>query len=92
MNNQPIEQVRLGTIRAAIWENQGQNGTRYTATLSRLYRDKDQWKSSHTLGRDDLLLGAKVLDLAHSRIMTLQKQAEPQAPEVPEDQSPRQAA
>lgn len=73
MSNQPISEVRLGAIRAAIWENEGQNGTRYTVSLSRLYKDGSEWKSSQTLGRDDLLTAAKVLDLAHSRIHELQQ-------------------
>ena len=73
MANQPIEEIRLGAIRAAIWENEGQNGTRYTVSLSRLYKEGSEWKSSQTLSRDDLLLAAKVLDKAHTRIFELQQ-------------------
>ena len=66
----PVREVRLGRIRAAIWENETQNGTRHNVTLSRLYKDGDDWKDSTSFGRDDLPLVAKVADLAHSWIFT----------------------
>jgi hypothetical protein len=37
--------------------------------MARLYKDGDVWKESTHFGRDDLLLTAKVIDLAHSWIM-----------------------
>jgi hypothetical protein len=64
----PVREVRLGRIRAAIWKNETQNGTRHNVTLSRLYKDGDEWKDSTSFGRDDLPLVAKVADLAHSWI------------------------
>jgi hypothetical protein len=66
----PVREVRLGRIRAAIWENETQNGIRHNVTLSRLYKDGDEWKDSTSFGRDDLPLVAKVADLAHSWIFT----------------------
>ena len=35
----PIHEIRLGRVRAAIWENETSNGTRHNVTFSRLYRD-----------------------------------------------------
>ena len=64
----PIHEVRLGLIKAAVWKNETETGVRYNATLSRLYRDGEQWKSTESFGRDDLLLVAKVADLTHSWI------------------------
>lgn len=64
----PVHEVRFGRIKAAIWENETQNGTRHNVTLSRLYKDGDEWKDSTSFGRDDLPLVAKVVDLAHSYI------------------------
>lgn len=64
----PVHEIRLGRIRAAIWENDTQNGTRHNVTVSRLYKDGDQWKDSSSFGRDDLPLVAKVVDQAHSWI------------------------
>ncbi len=64
----PVHEVRLGRIKAAIWENERQNGTRHNGTVSRLYKDGDEWKDSSSFGRDDLPLVAKVVDQAHSWI------------------------
>ena len=64
----PVHEVRLGRIRAAIWANETQNGMRHNVTLSRIYKDGEDWKDSTSFGRDDLPLVAKVLDQAHSWI------------------------
>lgn len=64
----PVHELRLGRIRAAVWENSTQNGTRHNVTVSRLYKDGDDWKDSTSSGRDDLPLLAKVADLAHTWI------------------------
>jgi hypothetical protein len=66
--SKPIHEVRLGLIKAAIWQNQTRVGERHNVTLTRLYRNGDVWKESTHFGRDDLLLASKVLDLAHSWI------------------------
>jgi hypothetical protein len=67
-SNKPVHEIRLGRIKAAIWENDTQNGTRHNVTLSRLYKDGEQWKDSTSFGRDDLPLVGKVSDLAHTWI------------------------
>lgn len=64
----PVHEVRFGAVRAAIWRNESQNGPWYSVTLSRLYKDGDQWRDSTSFGRDDLLLVAKASDCAHTWI------------------------
>ncbi len=64
----PVHEVRLGRVKAAIWENETQNGTRHNVTLSRLYKDGDDWKDSSSFGRDDLPLVEKVAAQAHAWI------------------------
>lgn len=61
----PVNEIRLGRIRAAIWANTVDGITRYNVTFSRLYKDEDGWKDSASFGREDLLLLAKVCDMAH---------------------------
>jgi hypothetical protein len=58
----------LGRIKAAIWSNSTDNGVRHNVTFSRLYRDGEEWKDSDSFGRDDLLILAKVADLANTWI------------------------
>ncbi len=65
----PVHEVRAGRIRAAIWANTSEKGVWHSVTLSRLYKDGDEWKDSASFGRDDLLLLAKVIDMAHSWIL-----------------------
>ncbi|MCA9234563.1 MAG: hypothetical protein KDA44_03800 [Planctomycetales bacterium] len=64
----PVEEIRLGPVKAAIWENETAVGRRYNVTVCRLYKDEDQWKQTDSFGRDDLLLLAKVVDQAHTWI------------------------
>lgn len=66
--NKPVHEVRLGRIKAAIWENETQTGVRHNVTLQRIYRDGEQWKTSDSFGREDLPLVAKVADQAHTWI------------------------
>lgn len=67
-NQQPCHEIRLGAIKATIWENDTTSGTRHNVTVSRLYKDGDKWKRTDSFGRDDLPLMAKVVDLAHTWI------------------------
>ena len=70
--DKPIHEVRIGAIKAAVWRNEvNGGGVRYNVTFSRLYKDKedDQWKSTDSFGRDDLLVLAKVADAAHTWIV-----------------------
>lgn len=71
----PVHQIRLGRIKAAIWQNETENGIRHNVTITRLYRDGEKWKDTSSFGRDDLPLVAKVSDLAHSWIFEQAAQA-----------------
>jgi hypothetical protein len=61
----PAHEIRLGRIKATIWANETDNGTRHNVSISRLFKDGDEWKQTTSFGRDDLPLVAKVADLAH---------------------------
>lgn len=65
---QPAHEIRMGAIKATIWENQTTACTRHNVTVSRIYKDGDEWKQTESFGRDDLPLLAKVVDLAHTWI------------------------
>ena len=68
VKNRPVHEVRFGRIRAAIWQNETENGPRHNVTITRLYKDGNDWKDSTSFGRDDLPLAAKVCDQAHTWI------------------------
>ena len=65
----PVHEVRIGLIKAAIWANQTDDAVRHNVTFERSYKDGDEWKTTTSFGRDDLLTLAKVADLAHSWII-----------------------
>ncbi len=69
-NNRPVHEVRLGSVKASIWENTFNEVTRHNVTFVKVYKDKDgdQWKTTESFGRDDLLLLGKVIDRAHAWI------------------------
>ena len=65
----PVKTLRLGRIKAAIWENASDRQTFYNVTFARGYMDEAKaWHDSDSFGRDDLLLVAKLADQAHTFI------------------------
>ena len=53
--NKPAHEIRLNGIRATIWKNDTDKGPRFNTTFERNYRDGEEWKTSDSFGRDDLL-------------------------------------
>ena len=81
-NTKPVDEVRIGAVKAAIWRNESDNGARFNVTFSRSYRDSEgEWKTTHSFRRDDLLVVAKAADQAHSRIFELQRKEKTAAKE-----------
>lgn len=66
--NKPTREIRMGNIKASIWENKNDKGVWHNVSLTRIYKDGNEWKRSDSFGRDDLLVVAKVADLAHTWI------------------------
>ena len=65
----PVHKIRLGGLQATVWKNHGDKGSWYSVIPCRSYRQEENWKETDSLGFDDLLPMAKLLDLAHSWIM-----------------------
>ena len=53
-NAPPVDELRVGTCRAAIWRNEAEGNTFHTATFSRLYKTEDGWRSRSSFGINDL--------------------------------------
>jgi hypothetical protein len=67
--SQPVHRIQDGTLEVAIWPNQGEKGTYYTATPQRSYRSGDDtWKETDSLSADDLLPMADLLREAYAWI------------------------
>ncbi len=63
-NNRPVHQVRIGRIKAAVFEN-GDNAPR-KVQFAALYKDGETWKGSQGFSREDLPLLANVADQVHT--------------------------
>ncbi len=66
----PVHEIRLGRLKATIWQRPASGGGYhlYSVVITRLFKDGPSWRETSSFGRDDLLLVAKVADLAHSWI------------------------
>lgn len=75
----PAHEIRIGSIKAVIWANPTKNGVFHNVVPLRIYRgENNEWHETHSLGRDELLLAAKVLDAAHTWIVEAERR--PAAP------------
>jgi hypothetical protein len=56
MSNQPLSTVRIGGIKATIWENEDDQGmARYNTTITRSYLDQNkEWQENNSFSLDDL--------------------------------------
>ncbi len=83
--SQPVHTIKLGRIKAAIWENQTESGIRHNVTVQRIYKKDDRWMSTESFGRDDLPLVAKVIDMAHTWLYQNPASQEPETDSAPQD-------
>jgi hypothetical protein len=69
-NQKPAHQIRLGAIKAAIWQNVSDKTRErwFTVTVTRSYRDQEVLKDTTTYRRDDLPIVAKVVEMAYTWI------------------------
>ena len=49
-NQKPVDEIRIGRVKATIWKNGADEQPRHNVTFSRLYKDGDQWKSTQSFG------------------------------------------
>ena len=77
----PVKTLRLGRIKAAVWENEADSKKFYNVTFARTYMDEAKnYHDADSFGRDDLLVVAKLADQAHSFIFERQNGQKADAP------------
>ncbi|MEO5913316.1 MAG: hypothetical protein ABIS50_03715 [Luteolibacter sp.] len=70
MNQGPIQEFRVGGIKAAVWENENDKGKYFTVTFVRSYRDSHgDWRETNILMPDHLPRLALVINKAYDFIM-----------------------
>jgi len=78
----PVAKFKAGQVSAALWENEvttktGRKVTVLKATMERRYKDRDgQWKSSGSLGRNEIPLAIYCLQKSFERIVEGEKEDE----------------
>ena len=70
-SNQPVHTVRHRNIKASIWRNETEKGPMYKVSVTRSYREGEEWRDTHSFGYDDLMNVAKLMYDAHSVITEL---------------------
>jgi hypothetical protein len=54
-NNKPMNTLRCGNIKATIWQNRSENGTFFSTTFSRPFKDQSGvWRNGSSFGLNDL--------------------------------------
>jgi hypothetical protein len=69
----PAHKIRNRSLTVTIWKHDSDKAAWYTVRPSRSYKQGEEWKESDTYREDDLLPLAKLLDQAHSWIVTAQQ-------------------
>lgn len=76
MAQKPVKKIQLGSIRATIWENKNDKGTSwFNVSVTRSYKDGDEFKDSTSFGVNDLPMASKAMDFALSWILNQQAKA-----------------
>ncbi len=68
----PVETVRDGAIKAAIWKNESEKGAFFSVTFARTYKDKDgDLQDTESFSGSQLLRLARLADKAYERTAKL---------------------
>ena len=69
-NAKPAHKLRNRALTVTVWKNAGDKGSWYSVTPHRAYKQGEEWKETDRFDFDDLLPLAKLLDEAHSWILS----------------------
>ena len=50
----PEKKIKVGGIQLSIWPNKGDKGTFYSVTITKTYKDGNEWKQSKSFKPNDL--------------------------------------
>ena len=67
--NGPAFSCRHRALKATVWRNELENGPMVNTTVSRSYKDGDDWKESGSFSFDDILIVAELLRTCHGFIL-----------------------
>lgn len=65
----PLRTFRLKGVKASVFENRSEQGAFYKTSLQKVYKDGEDWKTTASLGRDDLPVARLLLARAWEFIL-----------------------
>jgi len=65
----PVNEEKVGGIRASTWENDSKNGKFYTTTLQRCYKEGEEFKYTGSLRVNDLPKAILALQKAYEKMV-----------------------
>lgn len=68
---QPVDQIRDGALKAAIWLNHSPSGSYYSVTVSRTFKQGETFKDSHSFSGTENLRAAELHRKAYDRVVQL---------------------
>ncbi|MEO1015187.1 MAG: hypothetical protein AAFX08_08365 [Pseudomonadota bacterium] len=73
--NTPIETLRDGNLKAAIWKNEGENGAYFSVTLAKTWKDdRGKFHDTQSFSGTDLLRVAELSRSAYARSNELRRE------------------
>jgi hypothetical protein len=82
----PVETLRDGAIKAAIWKNESENGDFFAVTFARTYKaGKDDLRDTDSFSGAQLLRLARLAEKAYDRAAQLTREARSDGSDDAED-------
>jgi len=72
-NQKPVATLKDRFIKADIWKNGSKNGDFYSVSISRTYKDGNDYKSANSFSGSDTLVAARLLQGAYDKVVELEK-------------------
>ena len=69
----PVETLRDGAIKAALWKNESENGAFFAVTFARTYKNGEELKDTDSFSGVQLLRLARLAEKAYDRTNKLTK-------------------
>jgi hypothetical protein len=68
--NKPVQIFRLRGVKVSVFENHAQEAVFHKVTVQKIYREGEEWKTSTSLGRDDIPIARLLMGQAWEFILT----------------------
>ena len=65
MSDKPVQDFTLNFVSAAIWDNSDEKRTKFRVTLTKSYKDGEEWKRTTSLTARDIPSARTVLEQAY---------------------------